>query len=294
MQSWTLWNVAQGALLSLFLLTIVGLPQEASVAATKSHPITTFIDAKWNVTPVALETAEFLADENPSYYWKFIDELNTLRPALNRLESDSKQYKTVIKLAKKFLGESQTELLKLSLSLRSLSPRIQAHLQIARDVLENAGTCDSDVFVVIGTKVICSLDDVDSEINKQFDAPSKKDSEEASIQQFNFDQVFPGSESNPVTVILYNEIGSDLSRQYHKLLQEKAAQGSVKLINRHFVRNQINQKVRLSGYGVELHMKSTEYKSQDDSPKQADDDVAADVQDGGDSEVNGFDFAVLK
>lgn len=113
-------------------------------------------------------------------------------------------------------------------------------------------------------------------------------------QQFNFDQIFPGSDSNPVPVILYNEIGSESSRQFHELLQGKATAGSVKLINRHYVRSQLNQKVRLSGYGVELQMKSTEYKSQDDSPKQGDDEEVNIAQDSGDTEVNGFDFAVLK
>lgn len=141
---------------SLLLLLVVSLGTiPYTTLATKSHPITTFIDAKWNVTPVALEVSEYLADEDPAYYWRFIDELNALKTPINRLESESKQYKTAIRLAKKFLGESQTELLKLTLSLRSLSARIQAHLQIARDVLEtSASRCKADVFVVVGDKVL--------------------------------------------------------------------------------------------------------------------------------------------
>lgn len=281
----------------LFFLLLVVIPNESTALASKSHPITTFIDAKWNVTPVALEIAEYLADENPSYYWKFIDELNSLRTPLNRLETDSQQYKTALRLAKKFLGESQTELLKLSLSLRSLSPRIQAHLQIARDVLENTSDCHTDAFVVVGKKVICSFADVEPEISRQFEAfqgNQKTSSKQDAPQQFNFDQLFPGSESHPVPVVLYSEIGSEPSRRFHELLQDKAMNGIVKLINRHYVRHPTNQKVRLSGYGVELHMKSTEYKSQDDSPKQAEDEVPVEVQDSGEAEINGFDFTVLK
>lgn len=239
-----------------------------------------------------------MADENPSYYWKFIDELNQLRPALNRLDTDAKQYRTALRLAKSLLGESQTELLKLSLSLRSLSPRVQAHLQIARDVLESNGPCSSDAFAVIGGKVVCAPGDVESEISRQVEMQKTKSDKEEKVdllmQQFPFDNLFPGSESHPVTVILYNEIGSESSRQFHELLQEAAMKGTVKLINRHYVKNQVNKKVRLSGYGVELQMKSTEYKSQDDSPKQADDETAAEATESGDSEVNGFDFAVLK
>lgn len=51
------------------------------------------------------------------------------------------------------------------------------------------------------------------------------------------------------------------------------------------------KKVRLSGYGVELYLKSTEYKSQDDSPR-VDDDIRD--QHDVDGEVAGFDFKILK
>lgn len=51
--------------------------------------------------------------------------------------------------------------------------------------------------------------------------------------------------------------------------------------------------MRLSGYGVELHLKSTEYKSQDDAPR-SDDQTKFDDDSDSDSEVEGFDFKVLK
>jgi UDP-glucose:glycoprotein glucosyltransferase len=35
--------------------------------------VTTLINAKWNETPLILEAAEYLSDENPSFFWKFID-----------------------------------------------------------------------------------------------------------------------------------------------------------------------------------------------------------------------------
>lgn len=39
--------------------------------------VTTLINAKWNETPLALEAAEYLNDENRSYFWKFIDAYST-------------------------------------------------------------------------------------------------------------------------------------------------------------------------------------------------------------------------
>lgn len=35
--------------------------------------VTTLINAKWNETPLVLEAAEYFSDENPSYFWKFVD-----------------------------------------------------------------------------------------------------------------------------------------------------------------------------------------------------------------------------
>ena len=49
-------------------------------------------------------------------------------------------------------------------------------------------------------------------------------------------------------------------------------------------------KVRLSGYGVDLHLKSTEYKSQDDSPRQNENKTKFDDT----VVVEGFDFGSLK
>ena len=37
--------------------------------------VTTLIDAKWKDTPLVLEVAEYLNDENPNYFWRFVDEV---------------------------------------------------------------------------------------------------------------------------------------------------------------------------------------------------------------------------
>ncbi|KAJ8942873.1 hypothetical protein NQ314_009937 [Rhamnusium bicolor] len=55
-----------------------------------------------------------------------------------------------------------------------------------------------------------------------------------------------------------------------------------------------NKRLRLSGYGVELQMKSTEYKSQDDTQLHDDPSSEESSQEDEDSEIEGFDFAKLK
>jgi hypothetical protein len=55
-----------------------------------------------------------------------------------------------------------------------------------------------------------------------------------------------------------------------------------------------NKRVRLSGYGVELQIKSTEYKVQDDTEVKGDKAQVNDEQDDEDDEIEGFNFSRLK
>lgn len=59
-----------------------------------------------------------------------------------------------------------------------------------------------------------------------------------------------------------------------------------------FIKEKSEQKVRLSGYGVELHMKSTEYKAEDDSVVKDKNDMNINEEEDI-SEIEGFDFKRL-
>lgn len=56
-----------------------------SARSRKSKFVTTLLEAKWEVTPLVLEVAEYLADENIDYYWSFIDSICNLNPPLEEL-----------------------------------------------------------------------------------------------------------------------------------------------------------------------------------------------------------------
>lgn len=250
---------------------------------SKSHPITTLINAKWDSTPVALEIVEYLSDENSNFYWDFIDKLDKLDKPLNEIEPDSKQYKTAIRIAESVLGAPQIPLLKLSLAMHSLSPRVQAHLQIASEVLKH-GDCDTDAFISIEEEIICDLSDINAALKRV---------KAGKVESYAFDHVYPGSENNTITAILYSQIGSKVSKSFHAVLKQKAEKENVKYVSRHYIRNHLSKRVRLSGYGVELHLKSTEYKSQDDSPRSAGENETTE-DDHLETEVEGFDFKTLK
>lgn len=83
-------------LCSAFLL-IFWLSQTLYVVQTlKSFPITTLINAKWTFTPVHLEVAEFIADESPTLYWDYLNELNSLQTEISKLGEYSKELNLIL------------------------------------------------------------------------------------------------------------------------------------------------------------------------------------------------------
>lgn len=269
----------------LFISVLCIICNIVTLTVTKqSHPITTLINAKWNVTPVTLEIAEYLYDENPNLFWDYIDALISLDKPIEQLDNDAQRYKQAVKIAEGLLSETQVPLLKLSLSLHNLSPRVQAHLQIASEVLKKHIDCDEDIFVNIGDNIVCGLSGLADEI--------KKANDPMPAEVFDFDHIFPGSLDNSFPVILYGQIGTENFAKAHKMIKKAAETGKYKYILRHYLKSATNKRLRLSGYGVELHLKSTEYKSQDDAPKP--DDTGTFDHNELETEVDGFDFLKLK
>lgn len=68
------------SIISIFLFLHVLNNVEAKTKKTKS--VTTLLEAKWGVTPIVLEVAEYLTDENVELYWSFVDSISSLSPPL--------------------------------------------------------------------------------------------------------------------------------------------------------------------------------------------------------------------
>lgn len=221
----------------VFVYTI--LLAASGVFTSKSHPVTTLLNAKWNVTPVCLEIAEYLADESPNLFWDYLTELNSLKTPLHEIDVDSRAYKASLAAAEKLIGPIQLSLLKLSLSMHSLSPRVQAHFQIAHEVLRH-GDCQTSSFVTIGNRIACNINELKKGLKKssaaaeepKTDARTEVEDEE---EVYSFDHIYPGSENNTITTVLYGRLGSKDHAEFHAYLAKKAEKGRVKYISRHFI-----------------------------------------------------------
>ncbi|XP_060085960.1 UDP-glucose:glycoprotein glucosyltransferase 1-like [Ylistrum balloti] len=250
-----------------------------SVVDGKSKPITVTLNAKWNSTPLLLEASEFIAKESPESFWRYVGEIAKLDPKANALESDQGNYHMILKFAGKVISPLQLKLLQLSLSLRIYSPAVETFQQLAE-----GGSDDCVAFVNIHGQTTCDPEEVKSLVEKAADLPKP------SI--FKFDHIFPGSADNNVVVVLYAEVGKEGFPEFHKTLRDLADKKEITYVLRHFVRNPAKEKTRLSGYGVELAIKSTEYKAKDDTKVES--GSSADAEEDEVDEVQGFIFSKLR
>lgn len=233
--------------------------------------------SKWPQTPLYLEASEFLAEENESYFWKFIDlfnhKLSTLNSTKDHKLLPKDQYDLTVELSEAIIPVALQPLLKFSLSLRSYSPTIEMFNQIATNYLLTRSFDDvCDVFVEIShlkddedNSLICSLENIKAKINALLDRDS--DTELVHPNIYKIDHVYSKSNLNSISVILYGDFTSQQFQSIFDYLKQLTRKDKISLYVRHFVKktSKETEKVSLSGYGVELQIKSTEYKAQDDT-----------------------------
>ncbi|KAM5311040.1 UDP-glucose:glycoprotein glucosyltransferase 2 [Glossophaga mutica] len=261
--------------------TVLWLSLLRSGTATASKAVTAHLAAKWPETPLLLEASEFLAEESNEKFWQFLDTVKELA-IYKQTESDYSYYNLILKKAGQFLDNLHISLLKFAFSIRAYSPAVQMFQQIAADEPPPDG-CDA--FVVIHTKHTCKINEIKKLLKKATSRPRPYLCER--------DHKFPADREGLPVVILYAEMGTRSFGEFHTVLSAKAQNGEILYVLRHYIQKPASRKMYLSGYGVELAIKSTEYKTLDDT--QVKTMANATVEDEIETnEVQGFLFGKLK
>lgn len=249
----------------------------------KQKPVDISLSGKWKSTPIILEASEFLAKESSDNFWTFTQRIADQDPDYMLTAAADMKYKLIQKFASEMLSPLQLNFLKFALALRAYSPAVAMYQQLVSqiDVDEH---CVS--FIDVNGEYTCEPNKLSELLTT---APTRSPS---SIYQF--DHVYPGSKKEKVVIILYAEMGTQGFIDFHPALVKLALNGEVTYVVRHFVKNEAVDKIRLSGYGVELAIKSTEYKAKDDTKvEEANKDDSDDNEDDG-TEVEGIVFSKLK
>lgn len=247
-----------------------------------SKGVTTTLTTKWTDTPLLLEASEFMAEESQEKFWDFVEANQNIEGEHD--DTDQAYYELIVKKAGALLSSVQVNMLKFALSLRVYSATIHSFQQIAANEPPPPGC--SAFFSVHGEKT-CDAGSLDSLL--------KTASERPKPYLFKGDHKYPSSSPDAPVVILYAEFGKAQFRELHQTLLFKVSQGQATYVLRHYVEKPSAKKVYLSGYGVELAIKSQEYKAKDDTQVQGV-EVNATVIGENDpvDEVQGFLFGKLK
>lgn len=263
-----------------FILVCLCLGSAWSQKDRKSKVVSTVLNTKWGKTPLVLEASEYLGEENNDIFWDFVDYVSDKQNIDLKRLTDQEIYENIVSFSSRYLTWTKLNLLRFALSLRTQSPKIEMFQQIATDRgVEQLG-CET-VVDFQGT-LSCSLPDVGENV-----LSSKLDP-----NLFSVDHIHSHSDREKATLILYANIESDNFLNLHKQIVELVSRGKITYVLRHFLPKRSEQKVRMSGYGVELQIKSSEYKAQDDRKVQAEGESGEEVAEEN-SEVDGFDFNVL-
>lgn len=176
----------------------------------------------------------------------------------------------------------QINLLKFSLALREYSPKIEMYQHLALD--RGVGQLNCDAVIEFRGKLACE---------ENFSIKSSEDGTQPKL--FKLDHHHPHHDPSAETVILYAEAGTKSFQRMHNKIKKLASEGKVDYVFRHFIQNRPKEKVRLSGYGVELQIKSSEYKAQDDRELKANEGENEELgdRDSTEKDVKGFIFNTL-
>ncbi|XP_076401678.1 UDP-glucose:glycoprotein glucosyltransferase 2 isoform X1 [Peromyscus maniculatus bairdii] len=257
-------------------LALLGAPSAAASKAVTAH-----LAAKWPETPLLLEASEFMAEESNEKFWQFVETVRELA-VYKQTESDYSYYNLILKKTGQFLDNIHINLLKFAFSIRAYSPTIQMFQQVAAAEPPPDG-CNA--FVVIHRKYTCKISEIKKLLNKAAARPRP--------YLFERDHKFPTGNENLPVVILYAEIGTKEFAEFHRVLSKKSKSGKILYVLRHYIKKPSSRKMFLSGYGVELAIKDTEYKALDDTQIKTMTDTAVEKETEAD-EVQGFLFGKLK
>ncbi|CAH1245599.1 UGGT1 [Branchiostoma lanceolatum] len=267
---------------NMLLFLVIVLSGVLHTAEAKSKSIVATLDAKWRDTPLLLEASEFLAQESNDAFWGFANKVAEVDPKQITSQSDHSYHHYIQKLTRGFLSEAQVKVLRFTLALRAHSPTVEMFAHLVEDL---PSIPDCPAFVDVHNQMTCDP----SRVKGMVDTASGRQRPHL----YKVDHQYPGSSPDVPVAILYAELGTQAFKDFHSVLRDMADKGDINYVLRHYIKVRPDRKVRLSGYGVELAIKSTEYKNVDDSKVQGD-GPGVEVEAEGEDEVEGFIFKKLR
>ncbi|KAL7945252.1 glycosyltransferase family 24 protein [Trichoderma barbatum] len=234
---------------------IVGLMLASQAHSTPS--VNVGMNAAFPAGPYLLELLETAAAENSSSYFPLLDRIAA--GSFASVSTDAALYSEVLDVLQKdgsISGPEALSTFKLALSLRTAAPRIEAHYQYYTTAVapkvDDLATSECVNWVLLEGKQYCT---------PELDKVNRNDLLSLQAKHLPFDRTLgTGKEA-----ILYADPTSNTFGAFHKALAKAAKQGSLSYrIRYRRTKSTHAAALPMSGYGVELALKKTDYIVIDD------------------------------
>ncbi|EXJ89936.1 hypothetical protein A1O3_03003 [Capronia epimyces CBS 606.96] len=245
------WSAAVVALWPLSLL----IP-----SALSSHSVNVALETSFAAGPYLVELLETAALENSSSYFPLLDRI--ANGAFLELQTEQELYSKFIEVLQHDGHLSSPESLssfKFALALHAAAPRVEAHFQYYNTSVQPHLMAAQDavcpVWVYLDGQQYCS---------PELDRAQQAVSLPAVTEELPFDRVL-GSNADGLASILYADITHPLFGQFHNVVSQTARDGRSTYRVRYRPASVTERKsLFVSGYGVELVLKRTDYIVIDD------------------------------
>ncbi|PNS14385.1 hypothetical protein CAC42_6898 [Sphaceloma murrayae] len=213
------------------------------------------LQASFAAPPLLVELLETAAGENSTAYFPLLDRV--AEGHFDAARTDKSLYDVFLKTLTDDGHITDLESLssfKLALSIHSAAPLVEAHYQYYNTTARRLGNKNCDAWVLYDGRVYCSPDlAVEAEIV----------SSSSAARSLPFDRILGDINSPPS--ILYADISSPEFRKFHRTISLTAKSGKTSYRVRHKPPSSGSRKpLGVSGYGVELALKRTDYIVIDD------------------------------
>ncbi|KAJ5235324.1 uncharacterized protein N7469_004492 [Penicillium citrinum] len=229
------------------------------LAVNASPSVNVALQASFDSSPYLVELLESAAEENATAYFPLLDRI--AGGAFDDAITEKELYDRFLQVVHEdgHLGTAESlSSFKLSLAIRSPAPRIQAHYQFYNTSVQQSLMAAQDaacpVWVHYDDKQYCSsaMERAQQDVEGEMDP-----------KELPFDRVL-GDLSLPPAV-LYADVSAPMFKEFHGILSDMAKSGQISYRLRYRPpQHWTSRPLFVSGYGVELALKRTDYIVIDD------------------------------
>ncbi|KAI8146122.1 UDP-glucose:glycoprotein glucosyltransferase-domain-containing protein [Fennellomyces sp. T-0311] len=223
-----------------------------TAASATAPPVDLTLVAPWCAPDLAVELLETVSTGNNTAFFNIVDEF--INADVSSGKTAQQIYHDALAIVETHLTRPSLAIAKLALAIHSASPRIEAYHQYYRENVKPATSCSDGPWADVGGgRVVCNpndLVDLDTSYTPEL---------------LPFDHVLLQGDTIKSAVVVYTtDLSSKAFADFHKVLTHAATSRPGLAYIVRFMPSKECQQLPLTGYGVELALKKTDYLVIDD------------------------------